>query len=245
MKIGSLAQFNLMLSKFSDNPEKIAEIKNKLEWITPTVWVIKESSDGKAEEELIAKIKNTNVSVPVPRPTTHPVQTIPKPVEHKHPHQLAPHKKPPPFLHKIAQYLAAVTGPKVTKEVFDSRFDKCTKTGGCTFASVSGTVEDVGDNFIRVGNTITLLQSDEHPTVTKGDTVQYGQTVAKSNNSKPCPLLLVVPQKDSMKYFCNACGCGTRSKAELTNKLYYARATCPRTPPQFLPEDENGPGIQQ
>jgi len=241
MKFGTAAQLTFIEQKLQKNPKQLEELRGKLRWANADIWYLPEDGDGPTELEKLAKLTKTEVYAQCPATDAKPVK---KHTQEQPFGNITTYDKPPPFVSKVLQYVATITGPQVRDEVFQERLSKCTKEGGCTFATTDGIVEAVGKGFIKVGTTLTLLQRDETPCVEVGQEVKYGQTVAKSNNIKPCPLLATVEHKGATKYFCSGCGCGQRDPAELHNKLRYARVSCPRTPPQFTSEDENGPNIK-
>lgn len=141
----------------------------------------------------------------------------------------APVKPPPSFFSKVKSYWKATTGPKVEQEEFDRRYSKCTAEAGATWSTLSGKVENVQEAFITVNGKGIALASDEKPSVQVGNTVEEGQTIAISETVKPCPYLVVKNNSE----FCGACGCGKRTTAELSTKLWFKNVECPRTPKQF------------
>lgn len=229
------------LDNFSkENPEKYEKrVKHRVTWVSDSLWYIAEDDDDKWYKLIAKEMEETKtISMHyIPQGTNlnkipfRPLKSTFVNLKSQKPKAI----KPPAFWGKVKQYWKAVTGPKVSDEVFQERYKKCTETGGYTFSPVAGTVTGIDNNIVLLDNTYSVkLNDDETPIVSVGDTVGEYQIIATGSAKKPCQYMVTNDKGN----FCGACGCGTeRNKAELKTKLYYATVSCPRVPPLFTAEE--------
>lgn len=249
MIIGYKPDWETFKQKHSDKPDKLKAIEARLQWLTPNIWYVPDEQDSKFERQLLRRVKLTGVIPNISWSGTQEAPTAISIVKQEAPKPRTvrsttvktvkvPHKKPPTLWRKVASYWRAVSGPKLSDEKFNKRLECCTAKGGYSWAKKDGTVDEVGLTHVTIGGVRVDLPEDERPKVKQGDVVVAGQTIAEGETKKPCPLLLVMPNKcGTPEFFCNGCGCGTRTKAELHSKLRFAKVECPRTPPQFTAEE--------
>lgn len=244
MIFGKKEDLETFLEKYKDDPERIKRVISRIEWARPDRWFIREVTDGPAETDFIEKLKTqadmpklTQVSADNPRrKIMTPVNTVPVTVN-----KTPPVKRPPNIFGKVKQLWEVTTGPEVVDSVREERLNKCNVTGGYTWSPVYGSVLSIDGNKINIAGTTIQLPDDEKPAVAVGDTVEIGQIIAVGEVAKPCQYRRTI--NDGI--YCDACGCGSRSKAELNNKTKYARLVCPRIYPLFNKEDENGDRVKK
>lgn len=224
----------------TEKPERYSEVvEPRMKWVSDSIWYIPEEDDDKWYKLLAKELENkkTISSYYVP-PNVNIDKLSFRPLKAKAAaiiHQTPKTNKPPAFWSKVKSFWKAVTGPKVSEEIFQERYKKCTETGGYTFSPVSGIVTSIDNNTVLLDNKYSVtLKSDETPAVKVGDEIEEYQIIATGTVKKPCQYMVT----NSKGNFCGACGCGTeRNKAELKTKLYYATVSCPRIPPLFEAEE--------
>lgn len=232
MIYGEKQDYDVFLEKYKSQPERIEKINKSIQWLPNNRWYIPQEGDGEVEKKILFLLM-TQETVPRIRMLSS-TPTAVKPVEVTK--YAPPAKKPPNIFGKVASFWHATTGPTTTKEEFERRLKKCIKEGGYTFAQVAGRITNIDTNkrIISIGDFDTTYPEDETPSHQVGDIVEVGQILCHGSSYKPCQYLL--SQSDG-KLHCGACGCGSRTHAELHTKLYYVNITCPRTPPLFTQQE--------
>lgn len=221
------------------NPNKAIQVQNRLIWVTDDIWYVKQSEDNSFENEVekyLLDNKTINMDWVPDNHDLDKLSFIPlNPNEIRIPIKTQrtdnpPAKQPPSFWGKVVSYWTAISGPKVSEEVFKERKSQCLEKGGYTWAPQDGVVKKIEDNKVYLSDELVVeLPEDEVPSVKEGESISRGQIIATGETKKPCQLLKVIDGEN----YCGACGCGVRTKAELDTKLYYQNVRCPRIPPLF------------